>query len=349
VDVRLTDEQRMLQAAAASIASGLEPKSVDQFTVDTRAATEGSGWTLLVGADLIALNIAADVGGAGGRVVDAALVAEQLAARLVSVPFIGAAAWVPALLAAATAPAALEGVRNGKLRLAPVLRRDLSGLARHRDGGVAFDSQGASAGVLLGDDGALTIVELGETTRSVDLTRTLSRVEPDAERVDIGVPLGTRVDDEALQRIQAGALALLSADLLGIMQRSLDDAVAYVRTREQFGVPVGSFQAIRHLAASAAVLVEGARSSMWHAAWAADALPPVQALIAARQAKAFCSAAGRDVGETCIQMCGGIGLTWEHFAHLRQRRTLLSRRVLGDEHTQYAAIAHSQLVASEGV
>jgi alkylation response protein AidB-like acyl-CoA dehydrogenase len=304
---------------------------------------------LLVDADLVALNIPVDIGGAGGLIVDAALVAEQLAGRLVLVPFIGQAVWVPSLLAAATAHDALERVRDGKLRLAPVLRSDLAGLARHRDGGVAFDSQGATAGVLLGEDDALVTVALGVATRSVDLTRTLSRVEPGAENVDIGVRLGTRLDRAALQRVQAGALALLSADLLGVMQRSLDEAVAYVRTREQFGVPVGSFQAIRHLAASAAVTVEGARSSMWHAAWAADALPPVQALFAARQAKAFCSAAGRDVGETSIQMFGGIGLTWEHFAHLRQRRTLLSRRILGDEHTQYAAIANSHLVASEGI
>jgi alkylation response protein AidB-like acyl-CoA dehydrogenase len=127
------------------------------------------------------------------------------------------------------------------------------------------------------------------------------------------------------------------------MQRALDDAVSYVARREQFGVPVGSFQAVQHLAAHAAVLTEGSRSAIWYAAWAATQLPPDEALLAARQAKAYCSEAALQVTETSIQMLGGIALTREHPSHLRLRRVLLSRRALGDETAQYTAIAHRRL------
>nr|MDT0664765.1 acyl-CoA dehydrogenase family protein [Micromonospora sp. DSM 115978] len=258
-------------------------------------------------------------------------------------PFVGAAVWAPTLLAAAGARDALEAVVEGRLRFAPVLRRDLTGLARRGEDGVAFDAQGAAVGLLLGPDDELCAVALGAPTRSVDLTRTLCSVGAGAPSITVDAPLGTSLTTEVLRRTEAVALAVLAADLLGVMQRSLDEAVVHVSRREQFGLPVGSFQAVQHLAAHAATFVEGARSSMWHAAWAADERPAADALLAARQAKAYCSAAAREVGETAIQMFGGIGLTWEHLAHVRQRRALLSRRVLGDEAAQYAAIGIERL------
>ena len=82
---------------------------------------------------------------------------------------------------------------------------------------------------------------------------------------------------------------------------------------------------------------------MWHAAWAVDELDPADALLAARQAKAYCSRAGRDVVEIMVQLLGGIAITWEELAHLRVRRVLLDRVLLGDEHAQEDAIADARL------
>jgi alkylation response protein AidB-like acyl-CoA dehydrogenase len=171
----------------------------------------------------------------------------------------------------------------------------------------------------------------------------MRHVPADAAPAALAVALGGALDAGARGGVEAFALAVLAADLVGVMQGALDAAVAYLKERVQFGVVVGSFQAVQHLAAHAAVLVEGARSSMWHAAWAADELAPEAALLAARQAKAFASEAGRTVGETAIQMFGGIGLTWEELAHVRQRRLLGTRAVLGDEQVQYGAIADVRL------
>ncbi|WP_106400970.1 acyl-CoA dehydrogenase family protein [Actinocorallia populi] len=325
MDARLTDEQRLLQQVAGEI-----------------AADASAGWTALAGAGFVGLHVQAGPGGA----VAAALVAERFAAALTPMPYVGAGVWTPALLAAAGAGEAQAAVEEGRLRFAPVLRPDLSAPARDGEEGVAFDAEGADAGLVIASDGRLRAVALGEPARGADLTRTLRRVPADApeQRFPLGRPLTAR--DRI--RTEAVVLAVLAADLLGTAQRALDDAVAHIRERRQFGVPVGSFQAVQHLASHAAVLVEGARSAMRHAAWAATELPEDEALLAARQAKAACSTAARDVAETAVQLFGGIALTWEHPTHLRLRRILLSRAVLGDESAQYRAIADRRLAPAGG-
>ncbi|HUJ65837.1 MAG TPA: acyl-CoA dehydrogenase family protein, partial [Acidimicrobiales bacterium] len=99
--------------------------------------------------------------------------------------------------------------------------------------------------------------------------------------------------------------------------------------RRQYGVAVGSFQAVQHLLADALVAMEGSRSAALHAAWAVDALAPDHALAAAAVAKAYCARAALDVCETGIQVHGGIGNTWECLAHVYLRRALLSVDLLG--------------------
>lgn len=339
MDARLTDEQRMLCQVAAELA-------VDLFAEPKPDGT-GRAWAVLAETGLIGLNTSAGTCGGGGSVVEAALVAERLAAVLAPVPFLAAACWVPALLAAARADDALRAVNRGRLRLAPVLRPDLSTPAPCGEDGLAFDARGATAGLLADHDGRLHAVALGPPTRGADLTRDLRPVASDAAAIDLALPLGSPLTAADLDRVQATALAVLAADLLGVMRQALDDAVSHVARREQFGVPVGSFQAVQHLAAHAAALTEGSRGAMWHAAWAATRLPPEESLLAARQAKAYCSAAALQVVETSVQMFGGIALTREHPSHVRLRRVLLSRTVLGDENAQYAAIAERRLAPSE--
>ena len=133
------------------------------------------------------------------------------------------------------------------------------------------------------------------------------------------------VPDDALTL----GLALTSADLVGVMQGALDLAVNYARDRAQYGQPIGAFQAVQHMLADAAVVTEGSRSVMLHAAWAVDALPADDALAAAAAAKAYCSRAARDVCETSIQVHGGIGNTWECLAHIYLRRALASSDAFG--------------------
>jgi alkylation response protein AidB-like acyl-CoA dehydrogenase len=201
--------------------------------------------------------------------------------------------------------------------------------------------------MVLDGDRRLAAVALGSTALTpLDLTRTLVAIPPGAASADVG-DLGSAIADAAWSSVQALFLTTLAADLVGVMQGALDDAVAYVAERRQFGVPVGSFQAVQHLAADALVRVEGARSCCWYAAWAVDRLDSHQALLAAHVANAYASRAGLAVVEATVQMFAGIAITWEHASHLRLRRTLFDRQIGGDEVVQYGEIARLRLAHRE--
>jgi alkylation response protein AidB-like acyl-CoA dehydrogenase len=137
-----------------------------------------------------------------------------------------------------------------------------------------------------------------------------------------------------------GALAALNdvgavaaaAEQLGVAQRALDLAVEYAKVREQFGVPIGSFQAVKHMCAEMLALVESQRAAVRAAAAALDdaALSRAEVSETASVAKAFSSDAAVAVVETTIQVLGGIGFTWEHPAHLYLRRARSLQHAFGD-------------------
>ena len=124
------------------------------------------------------------------------------------------------------------------------------------------------------------------------------------------------------------------------MRGALDLSTAYARERTQYGRAVGSFQAVQHLLADAHTLMEGSLSVALHASWAVDNLPPIEARAAGRVAKAYCVRAARTVGETAIQVHGGIGNTWECMAHVYLRRALLSSDVLGGAGASLERVLH---------
>jgi alkylation response protein AidB-like acyl-CoA dehydrogenase len=115
--------------------------------------------------------------------------------------------------------------------------------------------------------------------------------------------------------------------------------VEYSKTRIQYGVPIGSFQAVQHMCAEMLVETEAAASVTNYAAWAVDELDAGAGLLAARTAKAYCAPVAKQVGEMLMQAYGGIGQTWEHEAHLRTRRVMFDRKIFGDEAYQLLAIA----------
>jgi alkylation response protein AidB-like acyl-CoA dehydrogenase len=116
-------------------------------------------------------------------------------------------------------------------------------------------------------------------------------------------------------------LIATAADALGAARAVMGLAVEYAKVRKQFGQVIGSFQAVQHLCVDMYETVELARSGVIHALWAADNAGPDERHLAALRAKAF---AGRlaTVGDTAIQVFGGIGYTWEHDAHLYLKRLL---------------------------
>ncbi|MEZ0052453.1 hypothetical protein ABIA30_003471 [Mycobacterium sp. MAA66] len=151
----------------------------------------------------------------------------------------------------------------------------------------------------------------------VDLTASLRGVVESPAELEA-------LDTEDVLLWQALALTVTAADLVGASRGALTLASDYAKVREQYGAPIGSYQAIGHLLAEGLTLIEGSISVLRHAAWAVDELPGDEAMRAAKIAKIYCARAARTVCETAIQVHGGIGNTWECLAHVYLRRVLVA-------------------------
>ena len=310
MDVRLTPEQQALRESAAHVVDRLGPQTVRELDDPERAAkldaaVAASGWR--------ELRTATDTGEPWASAVEVAIVAEELARGLADAPFLG-----PTL---ATELRRLSGAPVGAATETVALGLDLGSLA---DAALAIDAAGATSALVV-DGGRLAAVSLSGERGTVDLTR--PSVAVDAARA---APIDAApLTDDDVTRWTALGLALTCADLVGTMRGAVQLARDYALARKQYGVAIGSFQAVQHLLADASVAMEGSRSTARHAAWAVDALEPADALAAAAVAKAYCARAARSVCETAIQVHGGIGNTWECLAHVHLRRALLSIDVLG--------------------
>lgn len=338
--IGLTDEQQLLLDTVSRLADNVA--TTDPSDIPKGEALDDH-WRQVVELGVPTLRSPA-LCGLDASGVETALVVEQLARTLCAVPVLGQAVLATELLDAAGAEKELGLVAEGARRLAPALSHDLLGFGTPNAPVVAFDTASATHALLTttsGDQRQLVCVPLSGESAGLDLTCELRTLIGDLD--ESATPIGGPIDPQRWRRVEALALVGAAADLVGVMQGALDDAVRYAGERTQFGVKIGTFQAIQHLLADALVRVEGARSCLWHAAWAIDHLPPDDARLAAMTAKAYAADAGREVVEASVQVFGGIAITWEHVAHLRVRRMLLDRRLFGDESIQYDAIAAMRL------
>ena len=171
---------------------------------------------------------------------------------------------------------------------------------------------------------------------TVDGTRRLGRVE-------LGEAAGERLADgkdaaEISERIRVRALAALAAEATGVAERALEIATGYAKEREQFGLPIGKFQAVSHQLADTYMDVELTRSL---ALWAAAAIAEDDAdrTVAAETSKAFAADAAVRACERAIQVHGGIGFTWEHVLHRYYKRALWIRACLASGDLLRASVA----------
>jgi alkylation response protein AidB-like acyl-CoA dehydrogenase len=213
-------------------------------------------------------------------------------------------------------------------------------------GAAGFVLDGHSAGLVivaaraersLGDAGLALFALPGDAaglTRRVlptmDQTRRLAALELANVSLPAAAALGEPGDaGTVLQEILDRAGIALAAEQVGGAQQCLDMAVAYAKEREQFGRPIGSFQAIKHKCADRMVDVESARSAAYYAACVAagstDELPSVASL-----AQAWCSDTYFQTAADSIQIHGGVGFTWEYDCHLHLKRARSSEVFLGD-------------------
>ena len=148
--------------------------------------------------------------------------------------------------------------------------------------------------------------------------------------LDLSARHGAPVDGgEIDERVRRTAVTLAAAEASGVARWCLDTAVEYAKVREQFGKPIGSFQAIKHLCAEMLETAEAVTAAAWDAACTADAADDEQGAFAVDVAQAVCFSGAVEVAKSCIQVLGGIGFTFEHDAHLYLRRALSLRALVG--------------------
>ncbi len=346
MDTRDTPEQAELRSTAGRLAHGLGPATVADLDDAPRArrlgaAVRDAGW--------LELRDEADDGGPLGGGVEVGIVADALGGAVADVAFTG-----PILAADLARRAGVSAPVGAVVAFAS----DLRGPAVVRDAvspalvfAVDPDLDNLDHVLVLVPEGAgyhlaQVRVDADHAATGADLTRV---VRPVTAAAVVPIPTPRLLTDDDLAAWTALGLALTSADLVGVMRGVLDVTVVYAADRRQYGVPVGSFQAVQHLLAEARCLMEGSLSVALHAAWAVDDLAPADALAAAQVAKAYCARAARTVCETAVQVHGGIGNTWECIVHVYLRRALLSAQWFGDDGDQLLALQRERLGVGSGL
>jgi alkylation response protein AidB-like acyl-CoA dehydrogenase len=185
-------------------------------------------------------------------------------------------------------------------------------------------------------------------TPAIDATRKLYTVEFDNVAVPESSALAfTTKTKEALEAATDAVTVALCAEMLGGMVWTLENTVEYAKTRQQFGKPIGIYQAVQHQCADMFNFTESARSATYYAAWAVAENDP-SAKLAVSVAKGYASDAAREVGNRGVQIHGGIGFTWEHNIQLYYKRAKASEIMFGDANYHREAIARKVVDESEG-
>ena len=306
---------------------------------------------------LAGLLVPESAGGAGASAREAAVVLEELGRAAAPVPFWTSSAVATAALGAVQVDgndellaALAAGDRTAALAVPlPTTWWDVTPTVKASgdalEGTVTSVAGALEADVLLvpvgtGDGVELRAVEVADVAVdpvvSLDMSRQVADVSFDGAASRIVVPASQGA--AAVRTALLTGAALLASEQLGIAQWCLEATVGYLGERRQFGRVVGGFQALKHRLADLYVLVEQARAAARYAA-ATLAEGDPDAEVAAAVAQAYCSDVAVRAAEECVQLHGGIGMTWEHPAHLYLKRAKSDAIALGTPERHRAALA----------
>jgi alkylation response protein AidB-like acyl-CoA dehydrogenase len=375
MDFDLNKAQKLLQQSARDFfARECKPERVRELMATDTAYDDGL-WRAMADQGWTGLIIPEEFGGLGLSMVDLIAVSEEMGRACLPGPFLSTL-WAAALIDRAGGEGQrkqyLEPIAAGDMKATVALlegdadwnpesvqlRAEKEGKEFRLRGRKEFVADAEVADLIIcvarGNDGlVLAPVEKGAkgmkiaATPGVDATRKLYSVEfedvvaPEAD----ALAFNTRTLD-AVESATAMAVVALCAEMLGVMQWTLENAVEYAKTRQQFGKPIGVYQAVQHQLADMFLMTEGARSALYYAAWAVSEKDP-SAKLAVSVAKACCSDAAREVGNRGAQVHGGIGFTWEHNLQLYYKRAKASEIMFGDANYHREEIARKVVDGDE--
>jgi alkylation response protein AidB-like acyl-CoA dehydrogenase len=325
MDFGFNDEQQAIKETARDMLAKRSPLSAVRTAAESRTYDDAL-WKEICDLGWPGIAIGDDHGGQGLGMVELAILCEELGYACAPSPF----------LANAIAGLFIEHAGSDEQR-----ERWLPGIASgEQRGAAAFeprsnevvpDATGAAVLVLNDGDGAVVVAggdaEI-EPIELIDATRSYARVSASG-----GESLPGDVEAAADR-----ALVALAAELTGLAQRAMEMAVDYAKERQQFGRPIGAYQAVSHRCAGMLYAVEESRSLSYYAAWAVDA-EPESVPLAASMAKARASDAAWRVTNDALQVLGGIGFTWEHDLHFLLKRGKVGAELLGDPRTHRERVA----------
>ena len=318
MDFELSEDEVALADGMRRLCAGRFPLDRIRGAEGERVAIDASGWSELADAGVFCLRLPEDRGGLGLGTAAAAVVFEELGRALVPGP----------ILASHLAARFIEGAADGKVMVGAVPRPRRANSAGGGPGSIVIEHLGSLGAVVVVDDDGLAVVDPASldavaVDRSLDPLTPLWRVD----HLPVGEPVGG-AEDTALWRRDASVLG--GALLVGLAAATVDLAVAYAKEREQFGKPIGSFQAVKHLCADMLVRSEVARASVHAAAVTIDQPDVGDPVRAAAGAGLLAGEAAIANGKTCIQVHGGMGFTWEVPAHLYLMRARVLTGALPD-------------------
>ena len=370
MDLALSEDQQALQESARAVLERECPMALVRRVVEEGKDTDEL-WNRMVELDWPALAVPEPYGGLGLGFVELAVVAEQLGHVLAPAPFQATAVQFVATIEAAGSEEQRERFLGG------VARDGLVGTLAVAEAGGSFDPadlattatpdgddwllsgekhyvfDGTRAEEIVvaarlsgtsGDDGVgLFVVPQAQVESepmvNLDASRSYATVALDSARVDARRVLGRPGSmAPAVRRVVQEATASLAVEMVGTCQAIFDIVRAYVSEREQFGVKIGSFQAVKHKMANMYVALESARATAYFAA-AAIAESDVRRDVAVAMAKASAGDCQKLLTQEGIQLLGGIGYTWEHDMHLYVKRAKASAALFGTagEHLETVA------------
>lgn len=356
-----SDTEEDLRASVRRLLADRCAPEVVVRAYDTDPPDFSGAWTALATElGLAGLLVPESLGGAGASAREAAVVMEELGRAVAPVPFLASAVLATVALLHAGETETLGALASGELTgtLAVPLSTAPAGFAGSvrlgqdgLDGRVTSVAGAMEADVLVvpvnGADGlelhTVSASAPGVTVTpvlSLDMTRPLADVEFSGAasiRVDGRVADSGSADAAVREALLCGA-ALLASEQLGVAQWCFDTTLAYAKERKQFGRAVGSFQALKHRLADVWLEVSSAAAA---ARYAADtyARGDADAQVAATLAQAYCSGVSVHAAEECIQLHGGVGMTWEYPAHLYLKRAKSDQLVFGTAYQHRARLA----------
>jgi alkylation response protein AidB-like acyl-CoA dehydrogenase len=341
----LSESQQILKNNARKFFAAECPMSEVRRIMEADDAHDDKLWKHMAEQGFLSVVIPEDAGGMGLGYVELAALAEEMGRALVPGAFLSTLL-AGAAISAAGSKSHLAEIGNGTKKATLALLEanaswDPDAVAMEANDGALtgeklFVTDAGVADVIVvavRDRGELALyaIQARQLAKSampaMDLTRRLHKVEFHGEHGEL-LARGDAAR-KALDHALDVATIALCAEMTGGMQRTMEIAVEYAKTRKQFGKPIGQYQAVQHQCADMLVWTESSRSAAYYAAWAmTEGIP--EARTAVSVAKVYASDACREVGNRGVQVQGGMGFTWENDTHLFYRRAKASEIAFGD-------------------